>query len=65
MGCPHLQYLEDEVREGLDDSGYSEIQLICGLSAAVEMAKAVVNMKLIQAPRAYPSDGLRAKPEFR
>jgi allantoin racemase len=65
LGCPHLQCLEDEVREGLDDSGYSEIQLICGLLAAVEMAKAMVNMKLIQAPRAYPSDGLRAKPEFR
>ena len=33
--------------------------------AAVEMARAMVNMELIQAPRAYPSDLLKAKPEFR
>ena len=65
LGCPPLQYLEGELRQGLDDTGYSEIQLICELSAAVEMAKSMVNMKLIQAPRAYPSDNLKAKPEFR
>ena len=62
---PYLQVFEDEIREGLDKSGYGEIQLICGLSAAVEMAKAMVNMKLIQTPRAYPSASLKAKPEFR
>ncbi len=62
---PHLQCLEDELRQGLDESGYSEIPLITGLSAAVQMAKAMVKMKLMPAPRAYPSDYLRAKPEFR
>ena len=62
---PYLQVFEDEIREGLDKSGYGEIQLICGLSAAVEMAKAMVNMKLIQTPRAYPSASLKVKPEFR
>ena len=40
------------------------MQLSDGLSAAVEMAKAMVSMKLKQAPKAYPSDGLKAKPEF-
>ena len=43
----------------------SEIPLICEFSAAVEMAKAMVNMKLIQAPRAYPNDFFKAKPECR
>lgn len=65
LGAPHLQCHEDEVRQRLDEAGYSEIQLVCELSAAVEMAKAMVNMKLIQAPRAYPSDSLKAMPDFR
>jgi len=65
LGCTPLQCFEDEVRQGLDESGYDEIPLVCELSAAVEMAKAMVNLKLTQAPRAYPSDSLKAKPEFR
>jgi len=65
LGCPPLQCFEDEIRQGLDEAGYSEIQLISELPAAVEVAKAMVNMKLMQAPRAYPSDSLKAKPEFR
>jgi allantoin racemase len=65
LGCPPLQCFEDEIRKRLDEAGYGEIQLISELPAAVEMAKAMVNMKLIQAPRAYPSDALKAKPEFR
>ena len=65
LGGPYLQCFEDEIREGLDEAGYDEIQLICEFPAAVEMAKAMVNMKLIQAPRAYPSDSLKAKPKFR
>lgn len=65
LGCPPLQCFEDEIRHALDEAGYGEIQLICELPAAVEMAKAMVNMKLIQAPRAYPRDALKAKPEFR
>ena len=65
IGCPALQPFEDDIRQRLDESGYHEIQLISELPAAVEMAKVMVNMKLTQAPRAYPSDSLKAKPEFR
>jgi allantoin racemase len=65
LGCPPLQCFEHEIRQALDEAGFGEIQLICELPAAVEMAKAMVNMKLIQAPRAYPSDALKVKPEFR
>lgn len=65
LGCPHLQCLEEEVSKELNDSGYGEIPLVCELYAAVEMAKAMVNMKVMQAPRAHPSDFLKAKPEFR
>ena len=32
--------------------------------AAVEMAKAMANMKLLQTARAYPSQDLKAKPEY-
>jgi len=39
--------------------------LIGAFAAAVEMAKAMVNMKLAQSPRAYPSDMLKKKPAFR
>jgi Asp/Glu/hydantoin racemase len=65
LGCPPLQCFEDEIRQALDKAGYGEIQLISELPAAVEMAKAMVNMKLVQSPRAYPNDALKAKPEFR
>jgi len=65
IGCTPLQYLEDDLRARLDAAGYDEIPLICEFSAAVEMAKVMVNMKIRQAARAYPSDELRAKPEFR
>ncbi len=65
LGCPPLQCFEDEIRQALDKAGYGEIQLISELPAAVEMAKAMVNMKLVQSPRAYPSDALKTKPEFR
>src|SRR3972149_1482573 len=65
IGCTPLQYLEDEIRQRLDASGYDEIQLICELTAAVEMAKGMVNMRLMQAPRAFPCDELKAKPQYR
>ena len=57
--------LVGNMRGELHGAGYSEIPLICALPAAVEMAKAMVNMKLVQAPRAYPSHALQAKPTFR
>ena len=65
IGCIPLQYLEDEIRQRLDAAGYGEIQLICEFAAAVEMAQVMVNMKVTQAPRAFPGDDLRAKPEYR
>jgi hypothetical protein len=65
IGSPHQQCFLDEVRHGLDAKGYQEINLIGAFAAAVEMARAMVNMKLAQAPRAYPSDLLKAKPRFR
>lgn len=65
IGSPHQQCFLDEVRHGLDAKGYQEINLIGAFAAAVEMARAMVNMKLTQAPRAYPSDLLKAKPRFR
>ena len=65
IGSPHQQCFLDEVRQGLDAAGYGEIRLIGAFAAAVEMARAMVNMKLMQAPRAYPSDALKAKPAFR
>lgn len=62
---PHQQCFLDEVRQGLDAKGYQEINLMGSFAAAVEMAKAMVSMKLTQSPRAYPSDMLKAKPAFR
>jgi Asp/Glu/hydantoin racemase len=62
---PGLQCFDEEIRKRLDASGYSEIPIVCALPAAVEMARAMVHMNLTQAPRAYPSDNLKAKPRFR
>ncbi len=65
LACAPLQVLEDEIRQGLDEAGYPEIQIICELAAAVEMARVMVNMRLTLAKRAYPSDDLKKKPAFR
>ncbi len=65
IGGPYFEVLEDEIRQTLDERGYGEIRLICMFSSAVQMAKAMVRMKLMQSSRAYPSDSLKAKPEFR
>lgn len=64
LGCEPLQAFSNEVRQRLDDVGYNEIPIICELPAGVEMAKAMVNMKLRQTPRAYPTASLKAKPEY-
>src|SRR5262245_60777652 len=60
IGSPHQQCFLDEVRQGLDEKGYQEINLIGAFAAAVEMARAMVNMKLRQSPRAYPTDARKA-----
>jgi len=65
FGCNAVAVYADETRQKLDESGYSEIPIIVALSAGVEMARVMVNMKLTQAARAYPSVDLRAKPAFR
>jgi hypothetical protein len=59
-----IEAVEDEIRRRLDAAGYDEIPLISGFSAALEMAKVMVNMKLRQAARAYPDASLKAKPEY-
>ena len=64
LGCETIQLFENDIRQRLDQAGYDEIPLICSMFAAVEMAKVMVNMKLMQTPRAYPSGDLRAKPEY-
>jgi allantoin racemase len=64
LGCEPMLTYEDEVRRRLDEAGYEEIQLIPSLSAGISMAAAMVNMKLVKAPRAYPNDSLKAVPEF-
>lgn len=65
FGCTPLQLFDVEVREGLDKQGYDEIPIVCEYSAAVELAKLMYNMKLVQSPRANPPHSLKAKPEFR
>jgi allantoin racemase len=65
IGSPHQQCFLDEVRHGLDAAGYGEIRLLGAFACAVEMARAMVNMKTSQSPRAYPNDALKAKPAFR
>lgn len=65
FSCTPLQIFEDGVRQRLADLGYGEIQIVSQLPAAVEMAKVMVNLRLVQSPRAYPSAGLQAKPAWR
>jgi len=65
FGTPAIQCLHSEVKKKLDDAGYGEIQLIFGLRSAIEMAKAMVNMNIKQAARAYPTHALKAIPRFR
>ena len=59
-----LQIFEEEVRSALDDAGYQEVPIITELSAAIEMAKAMVSSRLTQAVRAYPHPAVKAPPEF-
>ncbi len=64
LGCEPFLAFEDELRQGLDEAGYNEIPIIFEVAAAVEVAKAMANMKLLQTARAYPSHALKAKPEY-
>jgi len=64
LGCEPMLTYEDEVRRRLDASGYQEIQLIGSLSASIAMAKAMVEMKLVKSPRAYPGSTLKLKQEY-
>ena len=65
LSCTPIQCFEEPVRQRLNDLGYEEIQLITQFAAAVEMAKVMVNLKLVQAPVAYPSVTLKTRPKFR
>jgi len=64
LGCEPTEFWEDEIRQRLDEAGYDEIPLISPTLACVQMAKIMVNMQLKQTPRAYPTDDLRARPEY-
>jgi len=64
VGCEAFLAFEDELRQGLDKAGYNEIPIIYEIGAGIEMARAMVNMSLIQTARAYPGAGLKAKPEY-
>ncbi len=64
LSAEHLQSCADGVRQRLDQAGYSEIPIIRELPASLEMAMAMVNMKLSQAPRAYPGNDLKASPKY-
>ena len=64
LGCEPFLTFEDEVRRRFDEAGYGEIQVVSSVAAAVELAKAMVNMKLVKATRAYPTAALKAKPEY-
>lgn len=65
LGFPGLEVLQNEIRKGLDTAGYEEIPMVCMFTASVEMAKAMVNMGLKQAARAFPGDDLKKIPEYR
>lgn len=64
LACEHLQACADGVRERLDHAGYREVPLVRALPAGIEMARAMANMKLLQAARAYPGHELKAAPKF-
>ncbi|MDP2242279.1 MAG: aspartate/glutamate racemase family protein [Burkholderiales bacterium] len=64
FACEHLQACADGVRQRLDNAGYHEIPIIRALPAGLEMAMAMVNMKLLQTARAYPGHGLKAAPKY-
>lgn len=61
LGCEPTEFWEDHVRQRLDAAGYDEIPLICPTAARVQMAKAMLSMRLKQTPRAYPTDTLGAQ----
>lgn len=64
LGCEPTEFWGDEIRRQLDASGYDEIPLIRPTLACVQMAKAMADLKLMQAPRAYPTDSLKAQPAY-
>jgi Asp/Glu/hydantoin racemase len=64
LACEHLQACSAGVRQRLDAAGYREIPIIDALPAGIEMARAMVNMKLLQTARAYPGHDLKAKPKY-
>ena len=64
LTCEAFETFEGEVRRRLDEAGYNEIPIISCFSAAVEVAKAMVNLRLVQTSRAYPSATLKVTPEY-
>lgn len=65
LACQSVQVFEDDIRKQLDIAGFSEIPLICELSAAIAMAKAIVGMNLKLSRIAYPRPDNKVKPRIR
>ena len=65
LSCTPLQVFEEEIRRGFVEAGYGDVPIICELSAAVAMAKAVVGMNLSQARVANPRSDTKIKPAYR
>ncbi|MFC1799058.1 aspartate/glutamate racemase family protein [Thermodesulfobacteriota bacterium] len=64
LGCEPTEFWGEEIRRRLDAKGYEEIPLIAPTLASIQMAKSMAAMQLKQTPRAYPTDDLKAKPEY-
>jgi Asp/Glu/hydantoin racemase len=65
LGCIPLQTYWEVIRQRLDGVGYEEVVLIMGVSAAIEMAKAMMNLRPTPSLRPYPTDDLKRPPELK
>lgn len=65
IGFAPLHQIYAQIREHLDAAGFAEIPLVSGLAAAVATAKSMVEMRLMPAARAYPTDALLNVPALR
>jgi allantoin racemase len=54
MGCAALMYIQPLAQKRLKDLGY-EVPVLHPFKCAIEMAKAMVNMKVSQSKFAYPN----------
>ena len=60
MGCAALMYIQPLAQKRLKDLGY-DVPVLHPFKCAIEMAKAMVNMKVSQSKFAYPNRGPKKK----